>query len=224
MDRSRPRGATTAWTVGQVEGELVTTCAPLSAIDPGVVQDAVMAGMAPGQDGGVIGEGDGRERCDRPVAIGRAELHQPGDVGCLARARRGRRARSGWCRRGAWRRRGAPGRGRPTTRIEHHAVLVDQPSSGVGAGAARGIPGARGWWVPRRRGDTTSSTMALCGDSGTGRDERRSRLHDAEGPVFAEVTTLVTPVVGGRVQDDEIGGRRDGRRAEPGDRGREDRS
>ena len=49
------------------------------------------------------------------------------------------------------------------------------------------------------------STIPSRLDPGAGRDERRSRLHDAERPVLAEVATMVAPVVRGGVQDDEVG-------------------
>jgi hypothetical protein len=43
-------------------------------------------------------------------------------------------------------------------------------------------------------------------DACPGRDERRPRLHDAEGAMLTEMTALITPVVSSRVEHEEVRG------------------
>ena len=69
---------------GQVACELVITCSPVGAVEPRVVEDAVMAGVRAGDDRRVVRERDGGQRRHRAVTERDAHLDEARDVRCFA--------------------------------------------------------------------------------------------------------------------------------------------
>ena len=164
-----------------------------------------MSGVAPGQDGGVVGEGHGRKRRHGPVPVGAAHVHEAGDVGGVtAPGQVIEHVGVGAVQEHGHDVAGPTGLGEKRT--QHDAVLVGE-SGPRAAPRCRGAPEQR----QDRGGDVDQSARVVDqparGDAGTGGDERRPRLDDAQRPVLTEVATLVTPVMRRRMQDDEIGRR-----------------
>ena len=84
---------------GQVSCELVMTCSPVRAVEPRVVEDAVMAGMRAGDDRRVVRERDRGQRRHRAVPERDAHVDDPLRRSAPRRVRTCRRARWSWCRR-----------------------------------------------------------------------------------------------------------------------------
>ena len=126
------------------------------AVPPRVVQDAVVAGVAPGEDRRVVRERDRRHAGDRAPLVRRAHLDQPGDV--RRRAGRGER-------------------------VEHVRVrAVEQEADDVTRASAVGVdhvgarprrPGRRDT-CPSSRGATPRSS-AIVGATSTRRAARGTR-------------------------------------------------
>jgi hypothetical protein len=87
--------------------------------------------------------------------------------------------------------------------VQHLAVLVNESATGWSA---------RWRWASEEledRGGDVNETARFLGhperpDTRAGSNERCARLDDAERPVLPQVTSLVTPVVGRGMQDDEV--------------------
>ena len=124
------------------------------AVEPGVVQDPVVAGVAPGEDRRVVGERHRRQPAIAPHSYAVPIVDQPGDVGCLAGGGHARRARWGSRRRTGSRRRAAGVRRRRRARRR-----------------APRRPGPRGGG--RRRRARTPSSSAIVGATSTSRADAR---------------------------------------------------
>ncbi len=210
--------------VGHVDGELVTTCATGQAVDPGVVQDPVMTGVAPGQDGrcgwraspSAATPSPRNGTCSRGPSVGRCWAPRPG-------------AARSYSTFGL-----VPSRSMATTWRARAGSLTSSrnatPSWWTRRASRTESPGADGHpSISRIVGATSinrheSSTSPTCPIPGAGNDERGSGLDDSEGAVLTEVPTLVAPVVSGGMQHHEVWGARGGRRAVPGGRRRGGRS
>ncbi len=166
----------------------------------------MVTGMGSGQDARVIGEGDGGERCDRPVAVRRPDIHEPTDSRCIAGSGHFvEHVRVGPVQE----------HGDDVTRLggtghevaEDDAVLLDE--SDILWGARRCAASEQ---LENRGGQVDQAAarldLAQRPDASSGRDERRACLHDAEGAVLAEMTSLVAPEVGSGVQHHQVGCRR----------------
>jgi hypothetical protein len=182
------------------------------AVIPGVVEDAVVARVGPGEDRRVVGEGDRRQRRQRAVGQPGAHGQQPGHVRRLAGGHHvvedvgvgavpqdadhvvGPVAGVEELGEGAavlagQQRVRARGPGRP------------EPAARAGVGAQQGQDRGRNVDEAARAGH-----HPVLADAGAGQHERRPHLHRAQRTVLAALTAVVLPVVGRRVQAHEVGG------------------
>ena len=189
---------------GQVAGELVITCLPAAAVVPRVVEDPVVAGQRGGEDRRVVRERDRGQAGHRAVPVRGAHLDEARDVRRLAR--RGHLVED--VRVGAVEQepddvlRATAGEVEDV--VAHDAVLDGEVATVV-EGREPSSSAIVGATSTRRQlaVDEAVAAHALARDH-----ERCPGLHDADRPVLAEVAALVLPVVGGRVDDAEVGGAR----------------
>jgi len=145
------------------------------AVEPRVVEDAVMAGMRAGDDRRVVREGDRRERRHRAVTERDAHLDEAGRRWALRPARTCRRARWSWCRRTGRRQRGS---GAPTGRARRRALHRLGPRRICRRRAARSRGARRSWARCRRggrRGGSGRATSRPCRRSPSAPGPARSR-------------------------------------------------
>ena len=177
---------------------------PDCAVEPGVVEDAVVSGEATREDRRVVGECDGRQTGNRSVRIRRPHLDQPGDVGRFAPLRhRVQHVRVGAVEQEADHVR-RPARGGVEHVVTHLTVLAGEVRAVAAGGDAEQL-GDRGSDVDEAG---AAGNDAVGSDAAAGDHERCPRLDDAEGAVLTPMPALVLPVVGGGVDHAKIGGGR----------------